>query len=69
LKEFAYLESPVWVGRIREDPIAEDGRRIRIEFSVVFGTVCELSENVAQPRLSERPSDWSLAAWSPRSDS
>ena len=47
-------KNPVWVGRFREDYIAEDGSRQRRERSVVLGLVRELGKREAQRRLSER---------------
>ena len=44
----------VWVGCYREDRIAEDGSRIRIQRSVVLGAVSDLGRREAQRRLSER---------------
>lgn len=45
---------PVWVGCYREDRIAEDGSRIRVQRSVVLGSVGDLGKREAQRRLSER---------------
>src|SRR5713226_5948360 len=42
----------VWIGRYREDVIAEDGTRRRAR-SVVLGPVRELSKRQAQRKLSE----------------
>ncbi|MGC1107575.1 MAG: site-specific integrase [Candidatus Acidiferrales bacterium] len=47
-------KNPVWVGRFREDYIADDGSRQRRERSVVLGLVRELGKREAQRRLSER---------------
>lgn len=44
----------MWVGRYREDAIAEDGRRTRRRPSVVLGPVRELSKREVQRLLSER---------------
>ena len=46
--------TPVWVGRFREDAIAEDGTRLRRQRSVVLGPLRELSKREAQRLLSER---------------
>ncbi len=43
----------VWVGRYREDVIAEDGTRRRRARSVVLGPVREVSKRQAQRKLSE----------------
>ena len=43
-----------WVGRLREDAIAEDGSRIRRQRSIVLGPVREISKREAQRMLSER---------------
>jgi len=43
----------VWVGRYREDVIAEDGTLRRRERSVVLGPVREVSKRQAQRKLSE----------------
>ena len=43
----------VWVGRYREDVIAEDGRRHRRECSVVLGPTRQVSKRQAQRKLSE----------------
>jgi integrase len=43
----------VWVGRYREDVIAEDGTRQRRARSVVLGPVREVSKRQAQRKLSE----------------
>src|SRR5271163_4061416 len=43
----------VWVGRYREDVIAEDGTRRRREPSVVLGPVREVSKRQAQRKLFE----------------
>lgn len=47
-------KNPVWVGRFREDVIAEDGSRFRRQKSVVLGVVRELGKRQAQRLLSER---------------
>jgi hypothetical protein len=47
-------KTPVWIGRFREDAIAGDGSRLRIQRSVVLGLVSELGRRDAQRRLSER---------------
>lgn len=47
-------KNPVWIGRYREDAIAEDGNRIRIQRSVVLGLVCEIGMREAQRRLNQR---------------
>ncbi len=44
----------LWVGCYREDRIAEDGSRIRIQRSVVLGPVNDLGMREAQRLLSER---------------
>jgi integrase len=46
--------NPVWVGCYREDRIAEDGSRIRVQRSVVLGSLVELGKREAQRMLSER---------------
>lgn len=46
--------NPVWVGRFREDAIAENDSRIRRQRSVVLGPVEELGKREAQRLLSER---------------
>ena len=46
--------NPVWIGRFREDAIAANGSRVRIQRSVVLGLTCEISKRDAQRRLSER---------------
>lgn len=46
--------NPVWVGRFREDYIAEDGTRKRRKLSIVLGLVRELGKREAQRRLAER---------------
>jgi integrase len=46
--------NPVWVGRYREDAIAQDGTRIRRQRSVVLGPVCEVGRRDAQRRLNDR---------------
>ena len=43
----------VWIGRFREDVIAEDGTRQRRARSVVLGRVREVSKRQAQRKLSE----------------
>lgn len=43
----------VWVGRYREDVIAEDGARRRRARSVVLGSIREVSKRQAQRKLSE----------------
>jgi integrase len=43
----------MWIGRYREDVIAEDGTRRRRERSVVLGPVREMSKRQAQRKLSE----------------
>jgi integrase len=43
----------VWVGRYREDVIAEDGTRRRRERSVVLGPIREVTKRQAQRKLSE----------------
>jgi integrase len=47
-------KSPMWIARIREDAIADDGLIIRRRLSVILGSVCELSKREAQRLLSER---------------
>lgn len=47
-------KNPVWVGRFREDYIADDGSRKRCGRSIVLGAVRELGKREAQRRLSER---------------
>jgi integrase len=42
-----------WIGRYREDVIAEDGSRRRRERSVVLGPVRDVSKRQAQQKLSE----------------
>src|SRR6266852_5959733 len=42
-----------WIGRYREDVIAEDGSRRRRERSVVLGPVRDVSKRQAQRKLSE----------------
>ena len=44
----------MWVGCYREDRIAEDGARIRVQRSVVLGPVSGLGKREAQGQLSER---------------
>lgn len=44
----------MWVGRYREDVLAEDGSRLRRQRSVVLGPVRELSKREVQRQLSER---------------
>ena len=46
--------NPVWVGRYREDAIAEDGVRMRRQRSVVLGSVRELRVRDARRLLSQR---------------
>jgi integrase len=46
--------NPMWVGRFRQDALAEDGSRIRRERSVILGPVRELAKRQAQRVLSER---------------
>jgi integrase len=46
--------NPVWIGRFREDYIAEDGTRKRRKLSVVLGPVRELGKRQVERRLSER---------------
>jgi integrase len=47
--------NPVWVGCYREDRIAEDGSRLRIQRSVVLGPVSkDFGKRKAQRKLSER---------------
>ena len=46
--------SPVWVGRYREDAIAENGTRMRRQRSVVLGSVRELGMRDARRLLSEK---------------
>jgi hypothetical protein len=43
----------VWVGRYREDVIAEDGTRRRRIRSFVLGSIREVSKRHAQRKLSE----------------
>jgi integrase len=50
-------KNPVWVGRFREDVLAEDGSRLRRERSVILGPVGELTKRQAQRLLSERLAD------------
>lgn len=47
-------KNPVWVGRFREDFIADDGSRCRRQCSIVLGAVRDLGKREAQRRLSER---------------
>jgi len=47
-------KNPVWVGRYREDAIAQDGTRIRRQRSVVLGLVSETGRREAQRRLNDR---------------
>src|SRR5208282_639789 len=42
----------VWVGRYREDVIAEDGTRRRRERSIVLGPIRKVSKRQAQRKLS-----------------
>jgi integrase len=44
----------VWVGCYRDDVIADDGRRLRRQRSVILGRVSELGKRQALQRLSER---------------
>lgn len=44
----------VWVGRFREDAIAQDGTRIRRQRSVVLGLVSEFGRREARRRLNDR---------------
>ena len=46
--------NPVWVGRYREDAIAEDGTRLRRQRSIVLGPVRETGRREAQRLLSQR---------------
>ena len=46
--------NPVWIGRYREDEIAEDGKRRRRQRCVVLGSTREISKRQAQARLAER---------------
>jgi len=46
--------SPVWVGRYREDAIAENGTRMRRQRSVVLGSVRELGMRDARRLFSEK---------------
>jgi integrase len=47
-------KNPVWIGRYREDVIAEDGKRRRRQRSVVLGPVRNISKRQAQAILAER---------------
>ncbi len=47
-------KKPVWVGRFREDVISEDGSRLRVERSVILGSVAQMGKREAQRKLSER---------------
>ena len=47
-------KNPVWVGRYREDAIAEDGNRIRRQRSFKLGLVREIGKREAQRLLSQR---------------
>ena len=47
-------KNPQWVGRFREDALAEDGTRIRRQRSAVLGLVSEIAFRQAQRLLSER---------------
>lgn len=47
-------KNPVWVGRFREDFIADDGSRQRRQRCVVLGLVREMGKREALRRLSER---------------
>ena len=46
--------NPVWIGRFREDYIAEDGTRRRRKLSVVLGPIRELGKREAERQLAER---------------
>jgi integrase len=46
--------NPVWVGRYREDAVAEDGSRVRRQKPVILGLVREISKREAYRRLAER---------------
>ena len=48
------VRNPVWVGCYRDDVIADDGRRLRRQRSVILGRVSELGKRQALQRLSER---------------
>jgi len=50
-------KNPVWVGRFRQDAVAENGSRIRRQRSVILGPVRELTKRQAQRLLSERLAD------------
>ncbi len=50
-------KNPVWVGRFREDVLAEDGSRLRRQRSIALGPVSELTKRQAQRLLSERLAD------------
>lgn len=45
---------PVWVGRFREDALANDGSRVRRQISVRLGLVSEIGKRQAERLLSER---------------
>ncbi len=47
-------KNPMWVGRFRQDALAEDGSRIRRERAAILGSVRELTKRQAQRLLSER---------------
>ena len=44
----------MWIGRYREDAIAEDGIRVRRQRSVVLGSVRELGVRDARRLLSQK---------------
>lgn len=47
-------KNPMWVGRFREDYIADDGSRQRRQRSVILGYVRDMGKRDASRRLSER---------------
>jgi len=47
-------KNPMWVGRFREDFIADDGSRRRRQRSIVLGSVREMGKREASRRLSGR---------------
>jgi len=58
-------KNPVWVGRFREDYIADDGSRQRGEPAVVLGLVREIGKREAQRRLSERLAEINQGRYKP----
>ncbi len=47
-------KNPVWIGRYREDALAENGTRMRLQRSIVLGPLSQYGRREAQRLLSER---------------